>query len=293
MKKWLFFSVLISFFYSFSQVGINTTNPSNASVLHIASSSDGLNFGGFLPPKVTIAERDAILAGAGDDGLVVFVAEGNDRCLQIYNEGRTRWENIYCFSAVAPTSEIIAGWDTNGLTNFGPSPFAATTTIPEIAVGGLTRGSGVETSVTPANHAWGGHGWNEGSDLPTAIANNNFATFTIMPNTGNTLSLISIEPYNIRRSTTGPTTGQWQYRINAGPYTNIGAAITWGSITTAAGNPQAAIDLSSIAELQNLLPTQTVTFRIVNWDSPSADGTWYINDFQSGDDLIIIGNVSP
>ena len=292
MKDWLFFLLLISFFSSNAQVGINTTNPSGASVLHIESSNNGVHFGGFLPPKVTLADRDNIAVGAGDDGMMIFVTDGDERCLQIYNEGRARWENIYCFNAVS-SLEFVAAWEINGVSGYGSSPFDATTTITQVTVGGLTRGDGVTTDGAGASNAWGGNGWNDGSDLSSAIIADNFITFTLSPNTGSTLSLNSIAPYNIRRSASGPTTGQWQYSIDGNNYYNIGTEITWGEITAATGNLQNMIDLSGISDLQNISSSQTVTFRIVYWDASTPGGNWYINHFQLGEDFIIIGSVMP
>ncbi len=80
----------------FSQVGINTTTPSPASVLDINSSADGTNYGGFMIPRVTLIQRNAIPVTAADDGLMVFLQEGNTRCVQIYNGIDLQWENVYC-----------------------------------------------------------------------------------------------------------------------------------------------------------------------------------------------------
>jgi hypothetical protein len=71
---------------------------------------------------------------------------------------------------------------------------------------------------------------------------------------------------------------------------NIGSPITWGTVTTATGNPQTAIDLSGIADLQNLGGGTTVTFRIVNMGATSSGGTWYFNQgTAAGRDVSFIG----
>ncbi len=94
------FTVLILFLtYTsilFSQVGINTSNPSPASVLDVHSTADNINFGGFMPPKVSLAERDLIPVTVVDEGMMIFYSEGNDRCIQIYNSVDDIWENVYC-----------------------------------------------------------------------------------------------------------------------------------------------------------------------------------------------------
>ena len=67
---------------------------------------------------------------------------------------------------------------------------------------------------------------------------------------GRLLTFDSIPAYNIRRSGTGPTTGQWQYQVGISAFQNLGTAITWGAITTSAGNPQPAVSLSGLRALR-------------------------------------------
>jgi hypothetical protein len=76
-------------------------------------------------------------------------------------------------SSLGWSQVTIAGWDMNGLSNYGPSPFAATTSHGDITVGGLTRGSGITTINTAAGNAWGGNGLTETS-LANAISGNDF-----------------------------------------------------------------------------------------------------------------------
>lgn len=191
------------------------------------------------------------------------------------------------------SGQIVAGWDFFGLpggpNNFGPSPFAPSTTGMFVTVGGLTRGPGVGANGTGGQDAWGGNSWHDGTDLLTAISAGNYVTFTITANTGYTLSFSSINAYNIRRSGTGPTTGQWQYQVGTGLFVNIGNQIIWGSNTEAPGNPQSPIILTLISDLQNIASGITVTFRVVNWGGNNPNGTWYFNDpiKAAGDDLII------
>jgi hypothetical protein len=63
------------------QVGVNTTATCTASVLDINSSNDGLNFEGFMPPKVNLSERNSIPVTAADNRLMVFLKEGTNRCI--------------------------------------------------------------------------------------------------------------------------------------------------------------------------------------------------------------------
>ena len=75
----LFFSLvflLFSIIFINAQVGIGTTNPDSSAMLDITSTTQG-----FLPPRLTLAQRDAIVSPA--EGLFVYVLDSN--CFQYYN----------------------------------------------------------------------------------------------------------------------------------------------------------------------------------------------------------------
>lgn len=94
--KTLFFIMLLLSSFCYSQVGINTTNPSPASVLDVNSTSDNISYGGFLPPRVTLSQRNDIPVSGVDDGMIIFLTEPGLRCLQIYNAQEAQWEDVYC-----------------------------------------------------------------------------------------------------------------------------------------------------------------------------------------------------
>ncbi|MBD8083992.1 T9SS type A sorting domain-containing protein [Chryseobacterium caseinilyticum] len=188
---------------------------------------------------------------------------------------------IFTVSMLAQTT--LAEWAPNstntpgGSLNFGPSPFAATTSDTNLTIGGLTRGAGyvIPASGSGAALAWGGTDLTS-TDIASAISAEDFATFTITANAGYQVSFSGIDPYNVRRSATGPTSGQWQYQIGTGSFNNIGSVITWGSATNAGGNEQPAIDLSTVTALQNVPAGTTVTFRILGFGASGSGGTWYV-----------------
>ncbi|WP_435577498.1 hypothetical protein [Gilvibacter sp.] len=105
-------SLLTSLFFligciTFAQVGIGTTDPSDAAMLEVSSSTDGTNFKGFMPPRVSsIAERTTINPGVDDVGLLIFLADATNGnyCLQIW--GGTAWEDVYCLSSPVIGSEV-------------------------------------------------------------------------------------------------------------------------------------------------------------------------------------------
>lgn len=97
MKKTIFaVGLLLSAIFSHAQVGINTTNPSPSAALDVASSSDNIRFGGFLPPRVTLQQREAMSPGADDNGLIIFLQDDTDRCLQIWDGEALEWSSIHC-----------------------------------------------------------------------------------------------------------------------------------------------------------------------------------------------------
>ena len=172
----------------------------------------------------------------------------------------------------------IVGWDFNGLSAYGASPLTPNSKDGNVTSVGLSR-NGLATTGTAAGSAWGGVG-------------NGSASFTVKANSNYTLSLTQISAYNVRRSGSGATTGQWAYSLDGGTtFVDIGSAIIWGSTTTVTGNAQTAITLSGISALQNLPATTTVTFRVTL--TGATTGTWYLNNFQTGNDFVVTGTVAP
>jgi hypothetical protein len=182
----------------------------------------------------------------------------------------------------------LAGWDVNDQVNFGPSPLAPTIKNSDVVVGGMTRGSGVETSSTGAGRAWGGTTW-ENTNSVDAIANGKFVTFTLQATSGKTLSLASLPKFNYRAADTyGPTSGLIQYQVGSGAFQDV-AQVTY----TASGSGQtlSPVNLSAIQDLQNVPASQQITFRIVNWGGlqnvadPARPGSWYIFDTANTPDI--------
>lgn len=192
-------------------------------------------------------------------------------------------------------SGALGGWDmstlSGGANNYGPSPFAATTSATNITVGGLIRGSGVTQSGTAAGRGWGGTGWIDTSS-GDAIANNRFATFTVQAIPGSSVSFSSISKFDYRRSSTGPPNGLVQYQVGPTDSFHDAATVSYSS-TSSSGASIGSINLSAISALQNVTAGTVVTFRIVNWGGGSA-GTWYIFDKSSStaSDFEIQGDVT-
>ena len=261
---------------SFSALASKTT--SSAPFTLTATASSGL--------EVSYASSDASVATnvgstltiIGEGSTIITASQaGNDN----YNAARDTTQTQVV------TTGPLAAWDVNGLAG-GASPQTASEKNTHVTVVGLTRGSGLTASST--SNCWGATSFNTATSSSTAISNSDFTTFSIVADAGYKMSLTSIPSYNIRRSSSGPTSGQWQYKAGTGSYVDLGSVITWGSTTSSAGNTQAAITLSGITALQDI---DSVTFRIVPYNASGTGGTWNINDpsASTGNDFQVNGTV--
>ncbi|HJZ90596.1 MAG TPA: endonuclease/exonuclease/phosphatase family protein [Gemmataceae bacterium] len=186
------------------------------------------------------------------------------------------------------TSGELLGWEVNGQSNFGTQGLGASFVVSGLTNSlGLTRGSGVTTTNTAAANAWGGNGW--ASTSSAGISGNKFVTFGLTVGAGETASLSALD-LHYRRSSTGPNSGLWQYEINGGAWTTIGDFSNLFSSTSTAGADMTALNLSTVAGLQNLSAGTVVDFRLVPYGATSSAGTWYVYN-QLGDDLIVSGSV--
>ena len=191
------------------------------------------------------------------------------------------------FTFISNGQDTLAAWEVSASTSFGVSPLSPSLSHANATVGDIERAPGITTSGTGASACWGGNGLAETS-LANAISQGDYVFFSIFTNTGYRLSLTEIAPYTVRLSSSGPSSGQWQYQIASGLWVNIGSAITWGTNTTATGNPQTSVNLKAIADLQNIAPNTQVAIRLVLWGASSSSGNWYINN-QTGFDLMLLG----
>ena len=104
IKKITIYCLLFISPFVFGQVGINTTNPSAASVLDVSSSTNNVDFGGFLPPRVaSTSERNTINTTSTDVGLLIFVESSG--CYQIWNGNY--WEDIHCITNATSASNLF------------------------------------------------------------------------------------------------------------------------------------------------------------------------------------------
>ncbi|WP_332026052.1 beta strand repeat-containing protein [Kaistella sp.] len=171
----------------------------------------------------------------------------------------------------------VAAWNPTtpiSITNYGPSPFAATTLNANLSSVGLTRGAGMGTVNTAAGSAWGGTmNTANVSTASAAITANQFFTFSVTANTGYEVSLSTFDLF-YRRSSTGPSTGGLQYAINGGAFQNI-ATLSFAS-TNSSGAAITQVNLSGITALQNVPSNSTINFRILLYGNGTVNGPFYI-----------------
>ena len=81
----------------FSQVGIGTTNPASSAELDVTSTTKG-----FLPPRMTFLQRNAINSPA--TGLIVYCTNcGSNGELQVFNG--SAWTNVS--GSIAATGQLL------------------------------------------------------------------------------------------------------------------------------------------------------------------------------------------
>jgi hypothetical protein len=100
--------LIICSYNAFSQVGIGTVTPDESAILDVSSTTQG-----FLLPRMNETQRNDISNPA--NGLLIYLIDGNQQCLQVYNG--TGWENIYCprtNSVPSATNVTVSGTLTVG-----------------------------------------------------------------------------------------------------------------------------------------------------------------------------------
>jgi uncharacterized protein (TIGR02145 family) len=166
MKKLLLFAVLFVIEISFSQVGIGTTTPAASAQLDVTSTSKG-----FLPPRITYAQKTAIASPVA--GLQIWCSNcGANGEMQVFNG--TTWTNFSGTTASLakpdpPTSPVAtpgvlqasvaftapASNGGSAITGYtvtsSPGGFTATGASSPLVVTGLTGGTSYTFTVVATN----------------------------------------------------------------------------------------------------------------------------------------------
>lgn len=163
----------------------------------------------------------------------------------------------------------VATWDPTGL-SWGPNPWNATTSNANVTVTGFVRGSGLGTTGSSANNAYGGSGADQ-STQASAISNGDYFTFTIKANSGYKMSLTGIPVWFTRRSgNAGTCTVDVQYSFDGSSFTDIGS-IDVTSTSGSGSDTPLSFPPSVISALADLPSTTEVTLRFVVVSSQSRN----------------------
>ncbi|GAK77730.1 putative calcium-binding outer membrane-likeprotein [Nonlabens ulvanivorans] len=101
----IFLLCLFAFNYAYSQVGIGTETPDSAAILDVRSEISPGVYGGLKLPTLTLAQRATITAPI-PDGLMIYLSDGNNRCLQVYDGTRSQWMDWYCMNELPEVSLV-------------------------------------------------------------------------------------------------------------------------------------------------------------------------------------------
>ena len=100
-------------FISVGQVGIGTTTPDSSAALDIVSSTSGL-----LPPRMTQAEMQTLLATTPAEGLLVYCNDCTSKGIYVYNGNgfeRTSGSPVIVSSTPLPCSlPVITNFECSG-----------------------------------------------------------------------------------------------------------------------------------------------------------------------------------
>ncbi len=263
-----------------------TTNLSTLTCTRSDALAAGQNY-----PDITVTVSVATNAPGSVTNMAILSSDGDS------NTGNNTASDPTTILPVGGTvfTGTLIGWDVSGSLNYGVSPMPASTNAPGLLITGLTRGSGVGTSGSGAQRAWGGNTWTS-TTAAAAITANQFVTFGAKEtNNGYTVSYSLVSTFEYRHSASGPVSGLLQYQVGSGAFADI-ATLSY-PVNTSGGSALSPlpINLSGISALQNVPAGTNVTFRIVNYGGTSSAGTWYIFDVANSTalDLEVQGTVAP
>ncbi|WP_205685685.1 T9SS type A sorting domain-containing protein [Flavipsychrobacter stenotrophus] len=267
-------------------------------VAAISATATTVGIGGTLTlsdatPSGTWSSTNAAIATVSPSGVVTGIGAG--AATISYAVSGSCGVNAATQSVlVTPSAIELVGWNVStmpgGTNNFGSSPLSPTTTASNITLPQtLTRGTGIGTTGSGAARGWGGTDW-QNSTVANAVTGNDIVTFSMKADAGYAVNLSSCT-IAYRRSGTGPGNGELQYSIDGTNFSTV-VALSYPT-TSSGGNTISGINLSSIASLQNVPSSTTVTFRIVNYGGTAAAGTWYLFDVANtpASDFFIQGSV--
>ncbi|MCX6721301.1 MAG: HYR domain-containing protein, partial [Candidatus Staskawiczbacteria bacterium] len=180
----------------------------------------------------------------------------------------------------------IIAFDPNGLAG-DEVTFNATTNDANLNTSTLSRGAGINPQ--PLANGFSSTAYVISGTKATAISNNEYFQVAISAKANYRVSLSSIDS-NLRKSNTGPTAYQWQYSLDGFSTAGIDVGAQGTIVIGDSGVAMPQIDLSGVANLQNVAAGTTITFRLYAWGASAATGTFAIGRL-AGNDLVFMGQV--
>jgi hypothetical protein len=168
MKKLLFTGILLATTSFYAQVGIGTTTPAPSSVLDLTSTTTG-----FLPPRLTTAQRDLITPPA--EGLTIY--NSNTKRPEIFNG--TDWISVFDGSVVTtPPPPTITALYCDSAT-FTPGTITAMLSYTGEAIVPYTDGNGIAYSTGSPIDSTGVTGLSATLQAGTLATGDSTLTYTI------------------------------------------------------------------------------------------------------------------
>ena len=154
--------------------------------------------------------------------------------------------------------------------------YNATTNDTHLNTSVLSRGSGIIACSSARGFV--AYSWTS-ANKTLAVSGNDYFEFSIQASLGYRVSLSTLDATIFSRKSGnyyGPIVYNWKYSIDGGTtFTDIGSdlGITTSSSTT--GVAQAQINLSSIADLQNITFASSIKLRLYAWGGYSGSSSYY------------------
>jgi HKD family nuclease len=186
----------------------------------------------------------------------------------VFNQYHTYFEGL---KTVVPSVQLLA-WDFNSITTSDLSDYPATYSSGMLG-SKIARGNGLVYNVLTKGFSSAKVDLGSGiltTTLTEAKDRNEYYEFSVKPLPGKAISLSEISA-KIRRTSNGSSKIQWTYILNSGPITNIGSEISVNSTT--AGYYLDPVDVSNIADLQDIRPNELVKIRLYVYSEGTRTGT--------------------
>lgn len=190
-------------------------------------------------------------------------------------------------SSLGQVSTLVS-WEFSRLADIKETDLAVSSTTTDLGVeqSTLTRGPGLAFSALARAFGSNNPSWNSTTNNPTsrsgAFNNGDYFQVNFQPKAGNTVNLTALD-FKLRRSSAGANTYRWAFSVNGSTFTEIESADRSFTTSDTNGEVQPSINLSTIAQLQNLTSADVVVFRIYAWGTTSLGGSFALGRYSATD----------